>query len=126
MSNHGKFHWNELMTWDAGKAKAFYGETLGWTFDDVAMPQGFTYTIAKAGGEMAGGIMQMNEQQHQGLPEHWFSYIETDDIDARCAKVEAAGGSVINGPFDVETVGRFAIVRDANGAMIGWITPEQR
>ena len=38
MADHGTFYWNELMTRDAEKAKAFCGATLGWTFD--AMPSG--------------------------------------------------------------------------------------
>ncbi len=32
MAEHGTFCWNELMTRDAEKAKAFYAATLGWTF----------------------------------------------------------------------------------------------
>ena len=40
MADHGTFYWNELMTRDAEKAKAFYGATLGWTFDAMPMPEG--------------------------------------------------------------------------------------
>ena len=32
-SSHGKFHWNELMTRNVERAKKFYSETLGWTFE---------------------------------------------------------------------------------------------
>ena len=28
---HGEFCWNELMTGDVAKAKAFYAKTIGWT-----------------------------------------------------------------------------------------------
>jgi uncharacterized protein len=37
MAAHGTFNWNELMTRDVAKAKAFYGATLGWTFSDMPM-----------------------------------------------------------------------------------------
>ena len=37
---HGHFYWNELMTRDAEKAKKFYGNTVGWTFEAMTMPDG--------------------------------------------------------------------------------------
>jgi predicted enzyme related to lactoylglutathione lyase len=36
MADHGTFYWNELMTRDAEKAKAFYAATLNWTFEAMA------------------------------------------------------------------------------------------
>ncbi len=49
MFHDGSFYWNELMTRDAEAAKAFYGGTLGWTFDGMPMPGGGTYWMAKIG-----------------------------------------------------------------------------
>ena len=122
MTAHGTFHWNELMTRDARKAKDFYGKTLGWTFDDMPMP-GMTYTIIKAGDAMAGGIMEMGGPDFEGVPEHWMSYIAVDDVDKRVAALKKAGGSVMREPFDVPEVGRIAIVADPGGAAQGWMTP---
>ena len=51
---HGKFYWNELMTRDVERDKKFYGDTLGWTFDGMPMPQG-TYWVANIGGQPVGG-----------------------------------------------------------------------
>jgi predicted enzyme related to lactoylglutathione lyase len=42
------------MTRDVERAKKFYADTLGWTFDGMPMPGG-TYWVAKAGGEIVGG-----------------------------------------------------------------------
>ena len=53
MTAHGTFHWNELMTHDVAKAKTFYAQTLGWTFEDVPMPgMDTTYTLIRSDGEM--------------------------------------------------------------------------
>ncbi len=41
--SHGKFVWNELMTHDLAKAKKFYGEVMGWTFDAMPGPNGGSY-----------------------------------------------------------------------------------
>ncbi len=122
MWEHGQFYWNELMTTDVAKAQAFYSRTLGWTFEDMPMPEG-SYHLIKQGEEMVGGMMQMPREMPAGTPSHWFSYISVDDIDARVAKVKAAGGTVLREPWDVEGVGRIAIVQDASGAAVGWMTP---
>ena len=126
MSDHGKFHWNELMTRDVEGTKAFYAATVGWTFDDMPMPNG-TYTIAKSGDDMAGGIFPMDEgdPKWEGVPEHWLPYLAVDDVDDCVAKAKSNGGSVMQEPFDVEGVGRIAIVRQPGGGVIGWMTPSQ-
>ena len=122
MWSHGSFYWNELMTRDAEAAKKFYGGTLGWTFEAMAMSEG-TYWVAKMGGTPIGGIFTMKGPMFEGVPEHWFSYIAVDDVSARLKKLTAAGGKVIKEPFDVPNVGRIAIVQDSSGAMMGWMTP---
>ena len=126
MWTHGHFYWNELMTSDVEKAKAFYAKTLGWTYEDMPMPEG-TYHVVKDGGPAPiGGIMQMPRDVPPGTPPHWFSYIAVDDIDKRVAALQAAGGKVFKPAFDVPGVGRIAIVADATGAMMGWMTPAQQ
>jgi predicted enzyme related to lactoylglutathione lyase len=122
MTTHGTFHWNELMTRDAKKARDFYGKTLGWTFDDMPMPD-MTYTIIKAGDQMAGGMMEMSGPQFEGVPEHWLGYIAVDDVDKRVKLLKDAGGKVMRKPWDVPEVGRIAIVADPGGAVQGWMTP---
>ena len=124
MKAHGTFFWNELMTWSVDKAKDFYGETLGWQYESHPMADGGTYTLCKAGDVAAAGIFEMKPGTgFDGVPDHWFSYIAVDDIDARLAGVEAAGGEIMRPAFDVPDVGRFAVVKDKAGAFIGWVTP---
>lgn len=122
MEAHGTFYWNELMTRDAEAAKRFYGDALGWTFDAMAMAMG-TYWVAKMGAKPVGGIFPMSGPDFAGVPEHWVPYIAVDDIDARLKKVTGGGGTLIREPFEVEDVGRIAIVRDPGGAVSGWMTP---
>ena len=122
MWSHGKFHWNELMTHDIEAAKKFYGETIGWTFESMPHPAG-TYWVAKLGGESVAGLFPMSGPDFAAVPEHWFSYIAVDDVDARLEKAIALGAKAIREPFDVQNVGRIAIVMDARGAVSGWITP---
>ena len=122
MTSHGSFHWNELMTHDVERAKAFYTRTLGWGFEAMPM-DGFTYWIVKSGDQVVGGAIEMSGPDFKDVPEHWMAYVAVDDVDARLATAVAAGASILREPFDIAGVGRIAILRDAAGAVIGLITP---
>jgi predicted enzyme related to lactoylglutathione lyase len=126
MTAHGAFHWNELMTHDVAKAKDFYAKTLGWTYEDVPMPgMDGTYTLVSANGALVGGMMQMDDPGFQGVPDHWFTHVGVDDVDARVKKIEAAGGKIHRAPWDIPDVGRVAIVEIPGGAVQGWMTPAE-
>lgn len=120
MNNHGMITWSELMTTEVEKAKAFYASTLGVTFEKFADPEE-KYWIAMADGKPAWGLMDMTGRP--GGPTGWFTYIAVDDVDARVKAAEAAGATLCMPVFDVPTVGRIAILQDATGSMIGWMTP---
>ena len=125
MDSHGRFHWNELMTRDVEKAKKFYADTIGWSFQDMPMPEG-TYWIAMMNDEPVAGIFDINTAEYQGVNEMWMSYIAVDDVDARVRKAVVAGGKLMKGPFDVPGVGRIAMLTEPGGAGIGWMTPAEQ
>ena len=119
---HGTFYWNELMTRDPEKAKKFYADALGWSFEAMPMQNG-TYWLAKMGDAMVGGIFPLNAPQFDGVPESWMSYLAVDDVDARVKKATAAGATLMRPIFEVPGVGRIAILKEPGGAGIGWMTP---
>ena len=123
MIDHGHFHWNELMTRDVEGAKAFYGETIGWTFNGMDMPDGGTYWVAMDGEKPCGGIFDISGSPYEGVPSQWMSYLAVDDVDARAEKAVKAGATIKQPAFDVPGVGRIVMLEDAVGAGIGWITP---
>lgn len=121
---HGDVWWTELMTRDVAGAKAYYGDTCGWTFQTVPMPDG-EYHIAKKGDRMVAGMMDMtNMDGMDHVPPHWCSYFAVDDIDDVAAKIVAAGGKLIRAPWDVPNTGRIAMLEDPTGAVMGMMTPE--
>ena len=126
MWSHGTFYWNELMTRDVEKAKAFYGASIGWTYDAMPMPEGGTYWIAKMGDKPAGGIFSISGPAFEGVPESWMAYLAVDDVDARVKQAIAAGATLMKPAFDVPGVGRIAIIKEPGGAGIGWMTPVNR
>jgi uncharacterized protein len=123
MAAHGHFHWNELMTRDIERAKKFYADTLGWTYEAIQSPDGSTYWVASAEGQPVAGIFDLNGPEYDGVPESWMAYIAVDDIDTRLMKAAQAGAKVMKEPLDVPGVGRIAILSEPGGAGIGWMTP---
>lgn len=123
--HHGVVIWNELNTRDVAAAKAYYGAVFGWSFETAPIPGGEgEYTTAKLGDTMVAGIFDITGMPGlENVPPHWMTYFGVDDIDASFAASTEAGGQVIRPPFEVEGVGKFAIVIDASGGAIGLMQP---
>jgi predicted enzyme related to lactoylglutathione lyase len=120
---HGNFHWNELRTRDAERARRFYADTIGWTFEAMATPDGHTYWVAMQDGKPVAGLFPLTSPQFDEVPESWMSFLAVDDVDKRVAKAVAAGARLVMPIFDVPGVGRIAMLREPGGAGIGWMTP---
>jgi predicted enzyme related to lactoylglutathione lyase len=120
MKKHGMFSWNELMTNDVEAAKQFYGELLGWSLQPFEGGD-MEYTIAKVGDKEVAGIMALPPESG-GMPTAWGSYVTVDDVDARTARAESLGGKVCVPPRDIPNVGRFSVIGDPQGIMLGLIS----
>jgi uncharacterized protein len=122
--SHGTFYWNELMTRNVERAKTFYADTVGWSFDAMPMPGGGgTYWLAKMGGDPVAGILDISTPEFGQVPESWMAYLAVDDVDGRVAKAVKAGAKLMKPIFEVLGVGRIAILMEPGGAGIGWMTP---
>jgi len=120
---HGRFIWYELITTDTAGAKAFYDDVVGWTSQDMPMPDGL-YTVLQADGNGVGGVMQIPpDAKAKGTPPNWTGYIAVDDTDAAAAKVKTLGGSIMRPPQDIPGIGRFAVVADPTGAVFAIMKP---
>ncbi len=121
--NHGRYIWYELLTTDPEAAKRFYGDVVGWTFEDMT-GGGMTYSVCQANGDGVGGIMLIpDEAKAMGVPPNWTGYVCVDDCDAAAGKIKSLGGSVIRAPDDIPNIGRFAVVADPHGAVFEIMTP---
>jgi predicted enzyme related to lactoylglutathione lyase len=116
MLSHGTFYWNELMTRDAERAKRFYADTIGWSFEATSIPDG-TYWVAMLGGQPVAGLFPLDAPRFDGVPESWMSYLAVDDVDRRVEKAIAAGAQLMRPIFDVPDVGRIAILKEPGGVL---------
>src|SRR5438067_2462396 len=111
----GKFVWLELVSKDAKKAQAFYGEVFGWK--TVPFPMGgATYEMIYAADTpdtMIGGYAAPKSDAQAA---HWIAYVSVEDVDAAAKAAGANGGRVIEPPRDAPGVGRSARIADPQGA----------
>lgn len=115
----GDWYWNECCTSDNRAALAFYEKVFGFTHEAMDMgPQG-TYYILMKDGVARGGLMNTPAG---GPPPYWQPYVSVADCDAACAKAQALGAKLMVPPTDIPGgVGRFTLLADPAGAMIGLI-----
>jgi predicted enzyme related to lactoylglutathione lyase len=121
MRPHGTFAWNELLTTDPGKARGFFAETLGWTFQEFDLGAA-PYWVAFSGEHMVCGLGGLDAGEVKTDQSYWISFLEVDDIDRRYARALELGATEIRAPHDVPNVGRVAVLRDPTGALVGWMT----
>ncbi len=118
----GRFVWHELMTRDVSAAKAFYSKLVGWNAQPWAGDP--TYTICLASPGPTAGIFGITADFPAEMPAHWVSYIGTRDVDGTVAAAVRAGGSIVKEPQDLQGAGRFAVLKDPQGAVFAILDPE--
>jgi uncharacterized protein len=114
------FVWHEVYAPDADKAVEFYTEALGFGTEEMPMGEMGTYKMLTMHGTPICGVMSTNIPEMQGVPPHWATYIAVDDVDARLAKCQELGATVVVPPMDIPTVGRMVLIADPQGAHV-WL-----
>jgi predicted enzyme related to lactoylglutathione lyase len=112
----GSFSWVELATTDQSAAKQFYSSLLAWEPVDYPMGPNSVYTMFRIEGEAAAACFSLTAQE-SSIPTHWGLYISVESTDDAAARAVQLGGKIIEGPFDVQTFGRLAVISDPTGAI---------
>jgi predicted enzyme related to lactoylglutathione lyase len=118
----GRFVWHQLMTRDVPGAKKFYSKLVGWK--TMPWPLDPAYTVCHAELGPVAGIMEIPAEFPSDVPSHWVQYIGTRDVDATADAAVRAGGSVMKAPSDMQGAGRYAVLKDPQGALFAIIAPE--
>ena len=111
----GRFVWHELMTPDPKAAASFYGKLVGWA--PKAYDKNPDYTMLTYGGVLMGGVLKHD------APSLWLPYIATPNVDVTAREAVQLGGEVVKPAADVPDVGRFAIIKDPQGALFVAFSP---
>src|SRR5215211_1605473 len=115
----GALCWNELATTDVARAKSFFGELVGWTYQTDAA--GYT-TIANP--RRANGGMREQAMDQRDRPPAWLPHFEVEDSEvvARRALQLGARGAA---PIRESPLGRLAVITDPKGAEFAVLEPRR-
>jgi len=113
---HHALDYVEIGVGDVSRAKRFYADAFGWSFHDYG--PGYAGVVGPDGESEVGGL---NGEGDAG-PGGPLVLLYSDDLDATVTAVEAAGGSVVDPPFDFPGGRRFHFA-DPDGNRLGaWTT----
>ncbi|WP_280233883.1 VOC family protein [Nocardia cyriacigeorgica] len=111
---HHAIDYIEIAVTDLDAAKRFYTEAFGWQFNDYGPAYAGIRNPAAPETSEVGGLA-LAEQPRQGGP---LVLLYSDDLDASVGAVEAAGGTVVNGPYEFPGGRRFHFT-DPSGNELG-------
>jgi predicted enzyme related to lactoylglutathione lyase len=116
----GTLCWNELITTDIDRSKAFYSKLFGW--GAVTHGEGATaYTEFQVKDRSIAGMMLKPPMMPAEVPPNWGVYFMVEDTDAAAARAVELGGTQVTPAMDIEP-GRFAVLSDPTGAVFSVIT----
>ncbi|WP_435738301.1 VOC family protein [Cellulosimicrobium sp. PMB13] len=106
----------EISVTDMRAAQDFYGAAFGWTFTSYGDEYAGIRTAAESEseGDEAGGLL-LAESVTRGGP---LVLLFSDDLDHTLDQVKAAGGTVVNGPYEFPGGRRFHFL-DPSGNELG-------
>ena len=121
----GRFVWYELLANDPAVAAEFYPKVMEWTTEKWKTPPGAPpYTMFNNEGRAIGGMMELpKEARGAGAPSHWLGYVSVPDTDASFEQAKRLGAMTLMAPFDIPEVGRAAVIKDPQGAVLSLFTP---
>ncbi len=93
---------------------AFYGELFGWQKADADVGEMGTYQLFSAGGQTIGGMVTKPPTMPAPF---WLYYFNIGDLDAAAQRVQAGGGQILDGPFEVPGGSWIVQCTDPQGAM---------
>lgn len=115
---HHSIDYVEIPVSDLGAARAFYGAAFGWSFVAYGDAYAGIRTAAEQDDDEAGGLALVERDAPvRGGP---LVLLYSDDLDATAAAVEAAGGRVVQGPYDFPGGRRFHLLDPAGNELGVW------
>ncbi|MGP4110302.1 VOC family protein [Streptomyces sp. 4N509B] len=115
--------WVDAMVPDLEAGQRFYGELLGWTYEDP-LPEFGHYTQALSDGRRVAALYPPVPGMPEG-PAAWMLYFRSSDVTATAARVRENGGQVLVEPMEVADSGSMMLATDPGGVTFGVWQPNQ-
>jgi predicted enzyme related to lactoylglutathione lyase len=111
----GALCWTELLTPSLASAEDFYTRMFGWRSRRGHSPD---YVEFLRGTEPVAGVLQAGAAG-RSASSGWIPYFAVADVDDLVALARQRGGTTLGPPADVPMSGRFAVLKDPQGAVFG-------
>lgn len=118
---NGTVCWADLSTPDPATARRFYHDLFGWNFVEGEKDTS-GYLHIKNHEQFIGGVPPASQRDPR-VPPHWLIYFQVAVCDASSAKATNEGAQTLLQPTDLEDVGRFAVLKDPQGAAFALFQP---
>jgi predicted enzyme related to lactoylglutathione lyase len=120
--NSGRtFVWHEVYGADAQTSIDFYTKALDFGSEAMDMGEmGKYHMLTRNGIPVCGVHGTVGNPQMADVPPHWSTYLSVDDVDARVAKCQELGATLVVPAMDIPTIGRMALISDPQGAHV-WL-----
>ncbi len=112
----GSFCWNELLTQELAAAVALVRGVFGVESSTRSMGPLGDYTLFQAGERELGGCMKAMDPR---APSAWLGYVLVADLEVSHKKAQKLGAKELVGVTSIPDMGRFTVVSDRQGAMMG-------
>ncbi len=112
--HHHTIDYIELSVTDLAGAKSFYQRAFGWQFNDYG--EEYAGIRDPAGDGEVGGLGVGRPPGPGGS----LVILYSDDIEASASAVEAAGGTVTEGPYEFPGGRRFLFTDDSGNLLAVW------
>ena len=108
---------------DLDAARQFFGDVLGWRFEQFPMP--YEYYRIQAGPPeepgIDGGIGALRDAPVAGGRPMTQVTMPVDDLDAVLRRVEASNGQILEGKMPIPGIGWYATCSEPGGLRFGLI-----
>lgn len=113
--------WFEIVVTDFEQAKRFYGQLLGWQFEQLEGYDEEYWTTVGAARGINGALTGATADRRPGGGA--VVYVDVDDLEGAVGRALELGARQVQGPRIITPEdGRFAIVADPDGNHLGLVS----
>lgn len=121
-AEHGQPLWFDLVTENPKAATSFYSDLFGW---EIGPNRGEVQTISHRGRDIAA-LHHISDELKGQSESQWLVGIAVDDLEEAVASAQSAGGMILRQIVEVPESGRYAVIRDPQGAPLMLGTPNRK
>jgi predicted enzyme related to lactoylglutathione lyase len=121
----GDFVWHDVLSHDPTSAAAFYCHLMGWTEQTMDVAGADHLLLVGPEGPVCGATPLPAIAAKAGIPPHWTSNVQVEDVDATVAAATRLGGKVVFPAADFPPIGRLAGIADPTGGSLHVYKPSK-